>query len=96
MCLLLSFAFYHLPPTGASGILVNLGTFIGTSRELAMNKSDYERGIFVRIVKKHVPKERSSDIDETQPTKLGVSVDGGFASPEDDFEIVSKWTRNER
>jgi ubiquitin carboxyl-terminal hydrolase 5/13 len=81
-----------LPLTTDSGILVNLGTFIGTSRELAMNKSDYERGIFVRIVKKHVPKEWSSDIDETQPTKLGVSVDGGFASPEDDFEIVSKYS----
>jgi len=48
-----------------------------------MNKSDSERGIFVRIVKKRVPKETSSDMDETQPTKLGVGVDGGFASPED-------------
>jgi hypothetical protein len=83
---------FHSPFSTDSGILVNLGTFIGTSQELAMNKSDNERGIFVRIVKKRVPKETSSDMDETQPTKLGVGVDGGFASPEDDFEIVSKYS----
>jgi ubiquitin carboxyl-terminal hydrolase 5/13 len=83
---------FHSPFTTDSGILVNLGTFIGTSQELAMNKSDNERGIFVRIVKKRVPKETSSDTDETQPTKLGVGVDGGFASPEDDFEIVSRYS----
>ena len=87
---------FHSPFTTDSGILVNLHTFIGTTQELAMNKSNNDGGIFVRIVKKRVPKETSSaadmETDETQPTKLGVGVDGGFASPEDDYEIVSEYS----
>jgi ubiquitin carboxyl-terminal hydrolase 5/13 len=82
---------FHSPFTTDYGILVNLNTFIGTTHELAMNRSSYERAVFVRIVKKCVSKEKSDmdTGDDKEPTKLRVGVDGGFASEDDDFEVVS-------
>lgn len=78
---------FHSPFTTPSGIVVNLNTFIGTVSELAGD------GIFVRIVKKRVPKE-DNEVAATkeQPTKLGVGVEGGFASEDMDFEITSTYS----
>jgi ubiquitin carboxyl-terminal hydrolase 5/13 len=78
---------FHSPFTTTGGIVVNLNTFIGTVAELAGN------GIFVRIVKKRVPKELDeASATKEQPTKLGVGVEGGFASEDNNFEIVSTYS----
>ena len=79
---------FHSPFSSEKGILVNLETFMGTIEELALMNCD--EGLFLRIVKKRIPNEDQPKSDE--PTKLGVGVDGGFASEDDQFEIVSTYT----
>lgn len=69
---------FHNPFTTDSGILVNLNTFIGTIDKLALEK-DGEEGIFVRIVKKRVPKDKEEEKSLSSITKLGFGVEGGFS-----------------
>ena len=94
---------FHSPFTTDSGIVVNLNTFIGTVDKLALTKSNKSKEIFVRIVKKRVLKEKDIAMmmetnteekqqEQQQPTKLGVGVEGGFASEEDAFDIVSTYS----
>lgn len=85
---------FHSPFTTDQGIVVNLNTFVGTIEQLAMNFSS-NKAMFVRIVKKRVPKEKEDteqEEEKQQPTKLGVGVEGGFASEDDDFEIISTYS----
>lgn len=77
---------FHSPFTTDKGILVNLDTFMGTIVELA------GEGLFLRIVKKRVVKEKVEGSTEPEPTKLGVGVEGGFASEDDQFQIVSTYS----
>lgn len=77
---------FHSPFTTDKGILVNLDTFMGTIEELA------GEGLFLRIVKKRVVKEKVEGSTEPEPTKLGVGVEGGFASEDDQFQIVSTYS----
>ena len=74
------------PYTTPAGIVVNLSTFVGTIDALSLGNND-GKGLFVRIVKKRVPKEV---IDETDVTKLGIGVEGGFQ--EDKFDTESKYS----
>lgn len=85
---------FHSPFTTDKGIVVNLNSFIGTVEELALTKSNDSKESFVRIVKKRVPKEKEAmDTDESnKPTKLGVGVDGGFASEDDAFDTLSTYS----
>lgn len=86
---------FHSPFTTDNGIVVNLNNFIGTVDQLALTKSSTDKAIFVRIVKKGVPKEKEAmDTDEQQqqPTKLGVGVEGGFASQDDAFDVISTYS----
>jgi len=86
---------FHSPFTTTRGIVVHLNSFIGTVEELALTKSSSDKAIFVRIVKKRVPKEKQdmeTDDNKEKPTKLGVGVEGGFASEEDAFDIVSTYS----
>lgn len=62
---------------------------MGTIDELA------GEGLFLRIVKKRIAKEKvegSSTGQEPAPTKLGMGVEGGFASEDDQFQIVSTYS----
>jgi uncharacterized UBP type Zn finger protein len=96
------------------GIVVSLHSFMGTVPELAMlgleeetetiTSSGPKEGIFVRIVKERVVKEKDAAMDEEEadatttaaaattaaPTKLGIGVDGGFLSDDDKYETISK------
>lgn len=88
---------FHTPFTTDNGIVVNLNSFIGTVQELALTKSSDSKAIFVRIVKKRVAKEKEEAMDTTdeqqqQPTKLGVGVEGGFASEDDAFDTISTYS----
>jgi ubiquitin carboxyl-terminal hydrolase 5/13 len=70
---------------------------MGTVQELALNdNSGNNEGLFLRIVKKRIPKEdvsiMSEDTTSMAPTKLGVGVQGGFASEEEKFEIISTYS----
>ena len=78
---------FHNPYTTPAGIVVNLSTFIGTIDALAIGNKDSDRGLFVRIVKKRVPKE---DVEEKNVTKLGVGVEGGFQ--DEKFDVESKYS----
>ena len=77
---------FHSPFTSDKGILVNLHTFMGTIEEMA------GEGLFLRIVKKRIVKEKIEGSTELEPTKLGVGVEGGFASEDDQFQIVSTYS----
>ena len=96
---------FHSPFTSKSGIVVNLQNYIGTIESLAFNNNSGEEGLFVRIVKERVPKSTATaegDADaemkdddgteETQPTKLGIGVEGGFAGEDDKWEIVTTYS----
>lgn len=79
---------FHNPFTTDSGIVVNLSTFVGTIDKLALEK-DGEEGIFVRIVKKRVPKEKEEE--SSKPiTKLGFGVEGGFS--DDKFDVLEEYS----
>lgn len=89
---------FHSPFSSSKGIVVNLETYVGTVEELALSGGKTE-GIFLRIVKKRIPKDvpmaETSDDDKKEvvaPTKLGVGVEGGFASEDDKFEIISTYS----
>ena len=68
------------------------------------NNNCQQESLFVRIVKNRVLKEKSEHIEDTvlendetsaleaKVTKLGMGVDGGFQSPDDSYEIVSKYS----
>ena len=75
--------------------MVNLDTFMGTVEDLALNDGTTTEGLFVRIVKKRKPKEDDetmTDAAAAAPTKLGVGVEGGFASEDDKFEVLSTYS----
>ena len=74
---------FHNPYTSPAGIVVNLSTFIGTIDALALGSDGEEQGLFVRIVKSWIPKKI---VDETDVTKLGVGVEGGFQDDKCDTE----------
>ena len=83
---------FHSPFTTDKGIVVNLETFMGTIQEMAFEGSTSDEGLFVRIVKKRVPKEEEKgkeaegDVDD-KPTKLGIGVEGGFQGEDDKFTV---------
>ncbi|KAL3805019.1 hypothetical protein HJC23_003247 [Cyclotella cryptica] len=85
---------FHSPYTTDRGIVVNLATFAGTVQELAFVRSEDGQALFVRICKKHVPKNNldneQSNIDGV--TKLGVGVEGGFQSDADKYDTISKYS----
>ena len=84
---------FHSPFTSNAGILVNLQTFAGTIQELALESHD--EALFVRIVKHRSLKENEPTNNETaadQPTTLGIGVEGGFATEEDKYEIISQYS----
>jgi len=82
---------FHNPYTTPAGIVVNLSTFIGTVDALALGNED--SGLFVRIVKKRVPKEmKITQEPQVTVTKLGIGVDGGFQDDNDKFEVESKYS----
>jgi ubiquitin carboxyl-terminal hydrolase 5/13 len=98
---------YHTPLTrnddkNKGGIVVNLQTHIGTIQEMALSSNEPERGIFLRIVqertRKTVPGESSNASEGTPPsaaaapTKLAIGVEGGFANPDDKYEIKSHYS----
>jgi len=95
---------FHSPYTTSNGIVVNLSTFVGTVQELALNDKNQE-ALLVRIVKEQVEKETTpkpaeggTDAMETEepavsaPTKLGIGVEGGFASEQDQYETIAKYS----
>ena len=58
------------------------------------NNPKTARALFVRIVKKRIAKNNDDGNGNdataaTQPTKLGIGVDGGFQSEDDKYETVS-------
>uniref|UniRef100_A0A7S4S7S3 Ubiquitin carboxyl-terminal hydrolase n=1 Tax=Ditylum brightwellii TaxID=49249 RepID=A0A7S4S7S3_9STRA len=89
---------FHSPYTSPKGIVVNLLTFVGSVEELAL-PHDGDAGLFVRIVKSRVEKtvpEKEESCEETalskKVTKLGVGVEGGFASEDEKFETVCSYS----
>ena len=98
---------FHTPFTNPKGILVNCKTFIGSIESMAMiqhsnhqNNNDDENNlaIFVRIVKDYVTKEISTTTmnendttDPMIPTKLGIGVEGGFQTEEDQYETTTRY-----
>ena len=92
-----AFTFYN-PFSTNEGILVNMNTFMGTIPELsfAANPSQ-ERDIFLRIVKTRSEKKNDNNDDsnmkdgeDKQPTKLGIGIEGGFATDSDKYETITK------
>jgi len=80
---------FHTPFSSDKGIVVNLETFQGTVEELALSVAN--DGLFLRIVKKRIPKKTDSmETEKTseEPTKLGVGVEGGFASEDEKFDTL--------
>lgn len=75
-------AFTFHTPFSPNGILVNLQTFIGTIDKLALGNES--QGIFVRIVKKRIPKKAQ----EEKVTKLGIGIEGGFEKDAFDEEAT--------
>ena len=85
---------FHSPYSSDKGIVVNLNTFIGTIPELAFHSFDgNDSGIFLRIVKKRVKKEKSADDAMADaPTKLAIGVEGGFQTDDDKYETISTYS----
>mmetsp|Transcript_4554 Transcript_4554/g.5270 ORF Transcript_4554/g.5270 Transcript_4554/m.5270 type:complete len:862 (+) Transcript_4554:40-2625(+) len=84
---------FHSPFSSAKGIVVNIETFQGTVEELALPFMN--DGIFLRIVKKRTPvKVDAMDTQKTseEPTKLGIGVEGGFASEDEKFDILTTYS----
>ena len=86
---------FHTPFTTEKGILVNLETFAGTVDSLALldhGSSEKKAAVLVRIVKKRVEKEgapNGTTQPQPAPTKLAIGVEGGFATDDAKYEIVS-------
>lgn len=76
---------FFTPFSNERGILVNLNTFAGTVPELTRTSTD-NKEIFVRIVKNRVAKGVTSD---QAPTKLALGVEGGFATDDDKYQVIS-------
>ena len=81
---------------------MNLSTYVGTVDALALaGAGGADQGLFVRIVKKRVEKIKTGDGDDGDDkdqsksdatdgvTKLGVGIEGGFKSEEDEYDTVS-------
>lgn len=98
---------FHSPFSTDDGIVVNLQTYTGTIQSLAFakNAAGGEEGLFVRIVKKRIPKiaatpteggddaeMKDSTKEEEAPTKLGIGVEGGFAGEDDKWEVVTTYS----
>jgi len=89
---------FHTPYTTAAGILVDLTTHVGTVAARAFAAGEGE-GLFVRIVKKRRVEKVTTKTDgddatgaaasSSGVTKLGVGVEGGFQSEEDQYDTVS-------
>ena len=87
---------FHTPYTTDAGIVVNLSTYVGTVDALAL-AGGADQGLFVRIVKKRVEKVKADKDDQGKDkpdatggvTKLGVGIEGGFQSEEDEYDTVS-------
>ena len=79
---------FHTPLTRDDGIIVHLESFLGTVQEMASAP-----GLYVRIVQDRV---RGQDPPEGEaaaaPTKLAIGVEGGFANPDDKYEIRSRYS----
>jgi len=83
---------FHSPFTRPDGILVNLQTFIGTVQELATTTDGPT--LFLRIAQERKRKDPPVGTEEqppSAPTKLAIGVEGGFALPDDKFEIYSRY-----
>ena len=90
---------FHTPYTTERGIVVNLSSFVGSTDELALTCCEDDATgprLFVRIVKKRVEKEvdaiDTEQESETEPSKLGVGVEGGFQSEQDKYETKSSYS----
>eukprot|EP00977_Amphora_coffeiformis_P027649 scaffold34628_cov166-Amphora_coffeaeformis.AAC.17 len=86
---------FHSPLTRPDGILVNLQTFVGTVQELAATTNSNGPTMFLRIVQERKRKDPPAGGEEpttvVAPTKLAIGVEGGFALPDDKFEIRSRY-----
>ena len=89
---------FHTPLTRDDGIVVNLQTLIGTVQEMALN-DEAEKGIFLRIVQERTRKDSPATEESAAaaaaaaaPTKLAIGVEGGFANPDDKYEIRSRYS----
>lgn len=84
---------FHSPYTSEQGIIVNLNTFLGTIPSLAFNNVSEDKGMFLRVVKSRVEKTQTDDEKAAAaPTKLAIGVEGGFATEDDKFETLSKYS----
>ena len=88
---------FHTPYSRDDGIVVNLNTFMGTIQELAFsNVSSDDKALFLRVVKNRVEKDTTMDEDgkptEARPTKLAIGVEGGFATDDDKYETITKYS----
>ena len=84
---------FHTPLTRDDGILVNLQTLIGTIKDMALPKDNTNKGIFLRIVQDRIRKDHPPAATEASaPTKLALGVEGGFANPDDKYEIKSHYS----
>jgi len=89
-CIYTFYNVYH-----PKGILVNLENFLGSWEELANKTLTTNQGLFVRISKERHLKpteEEESKTDSSKPRVLGVGVEGGFASPDDKYEIITTYS----
>lgn len=86
---------FHSPYTSDQGIVVNCSSYVGTVQELAQKDGGDSEELFVRIVKKRVEKtaDKMEDKSDTAaPTKLGIGVDGGFASEDDKYDTITTYS----
>jgi len=89
---------FHSLYTSPKGVVVNLSTFMGSVKELTL-PHDGDTGLFVCIVKSCVKKivpEKEENCKETalpkKVTKLGVGVEGGFASKDEKFDMACSYS----
>jgi ubiquitin carboxyl-terminal hydrolase 5/13 len=69
---------FHNPYTTSSGIVVNLTTYIGTIDSMAFGGSSTdESGLFVRIVKNRLLKEKEEEMEEDAAAAATSSNEGG-------------------
>lgn len=83
---------FHSPYSSESGIVVNLNSFIGTIQDLAFSNVSESKDIFLRVVKQRVEKRVEEGKEDEKPSKLAIGVDGGFATGDEKFETVSKYS----
>jgi ubiquitin carboxyl-terminal hydrolase 5/13 len=81
---------FHNPFSRNEGILVNMNTFIGTVPELAFAANpSQDSDIFLRIVKTRVEK-KDENKEDSQPTRIGIGVEGGFSTENDKYETITQ------